>query len=45
MSQDLRKRITIRLDEEMYEWVMKMGGAEFGRRVLEKAKEKLDSRK
>lgn len=40
----LEKRITIRVDQELYEWLMSMGGADFARRVLEKAKEKLDKR-
>lgn len=45
MSQGLDKRITIRLDQETYEWLMKKGGAPFGRLVIEKAKEKIEGRK
>lgn len=40
----MEKRITVRMDEELYLWLMANGGADTARRILEKAKEKLSGR-
>ncbi len=44
MKQGLTERVTIRMDKELKEWLMIKGGADFGRKILELAKEKMSKK-
>lgn len=44
MKEPLNKRITVRVTDEVYEWLMAQGGADFCRQVFDVVKTKMEKK-